>query len=181
MLPARDNNTQPGAAWPRMSTVPSGNEFLQALVAKRLYEELASGDLLGHVVGYLGGFENKLRSAQTYWGVPLMEDASGSAESLKLTIPKYVMGRAGAKAGDRVCARGTLRVSNKQFRSSAFNIYLSITELRLLDAPATLNGRRQEASTLQMLKSVAANRNPFPERTNEAKHRRDPLAFSRSL
>jgi hypothetical protein len=93
-----------------------------------------------------------------------MEDASGGAESLKLTIPKYVMDRAGAKAGDYVCARGTLRVA-KQFRSSAFEVYLSVTELRLLDAPATLNGRRQEASTLQMLKSVAANRNPFPERT----------------
>jgi hypothetical protein len=37
--------------------------------------------------------------------------------------------------------------------------------LRLVDAPATLNGRRQDASTLQVLKSVAANRNPFPERT----------------
>jgi hypothetical protein len=34
-----------------------------------------------------------------------------------------------------------------------------------VDAPATLNGRRQDASTLQVLKSVAANRNPFPERT----------------
>ena len=44
-------------------------------------------------------------------------------------------------------------------------MYLSVTELRLLDAPATLNGRRQEASTLQILKSVATNRNPFPERT----------------
>jgi len=34
-----------------------------------------------------------------------------------------------------------------------------------VDALATLNGRRQDASTLQVLKSVAANRNPFPERT----------------
>jgi hypothetical protein len=34
-----------------------------------------------------------------------------------------------------------------------------------VDAPATLNGRRQDASTLQVLKSLAANRNPFPERT----------------
>jgi hypothetical protein len=93
-----------------------------------------------------------------------MEDASGGAESLKLTIPKYVMDRAGASAGDYVCARGTLRVS-KQFRSSAFEVYLSVTELRLLDAAATLNERRREASTLQMLKSAAANRNPFPERT----------------
>jgi hypothetical protein len=97
-------------------TVTSVNDFLHALVAKRLHEELASGDLLWHVVGYLGGFENKLRNGQTYWDVPLMEDASG-AESLKLTIPKYVMDRAGAKAGDYVSATGTLRVS-KQFRSS---------------------------------------------------------------
>jgi hypothetical protein len=74
-------------------TVTSVNNFLQALVTKRLYEELASGDLLWHVVGYLGVFENKLRSGQTYWGVPLMEDASGGAESLKLTIPKYVITR----------------------------------------------------------------------------------------
>ena len=70
MLPARDNNTQPGAASPRMSTVTSVNEFLQALVAKRLYEELASSDLLWQVVGYLGGFENKLRNGRSYWGVP---------------------------------------------------------------------------------------------------------------
>ena len=145
-----------------MSTVTSVNDVLQALVAKRLYKEFASGDSLWHVVGYLGGFENKLRNSQTYWGVPLMEYANSSATSLKLTIPKYVMDRAGASACDYVCARGTLRVA-KQFRSSAFEVYLSVTELRLLDAPATLNGRRQEASTLQMLKSVAANRNPFPE------------------
>ena len=67
MLPRRDNNTQPSAASSRMSTVTSVNEFLQALVAKRLYEELAAGDLLWHVAGYLGGFENKLRNSQTYW------------------------------------------------------------------------------------------------------------------
>ena len=59
---------------------------------------------------------------------------------------------------------GTLRVS-KQFRSSHFEVYLSVTELRLLDAPGILNGRGQETSALQMLKSVAPNRNPFPERT----------------
>ena len=74
------------------------------------------------------------------------------------------MDRAGAKAGDYVCARGTLRVT-KRLRASAFEVYLSVTELQLLDAPATLNGRRQEASTLQMPKSVAPNRNLFPERT----------------
>ena len=133
MLLARDNSTQPGAASSRMNTITSSNEFLQALVAKPLYEELASGDLLWYVVGYLRGFENKLRISQTYWGVPLMEDASGGAESLKLTIPKYVMDRAGANAGDCLRARGMLRVS-KQFRSSAFEVYLSVTELRRLGA-----------------------------------------------
>lgn len=45
MLPARDNNTQPAAALSRMSTVTSVNEFLQALVAKRLYEEVAASIL----------------------------------------------------------------------------------------------------------------------------------------
>jgi hypothetical protein len=51
VLPARDNNTQPSAASSRMSTVTSVDDFLQALVAKRLYEELAAADLLWHVVG----------------------------------------------------------------------------------------------------------------------------------
>jgi hypothetical protein len=74
------------------------------------------------------------------------------------------MYRAGGNASGCVCARDTLRVS-KQFRSSDFELYLSVTELRMLDAPGILNGRRQEASTLQTLKSVGANRNPFPERT----------------
>jgi hypothetical protein len=37
-----------------MSTATSVDDFLQALVAKRLYDELA-------------GFENKLRNSQTYW------------------------------------------------------------------------------------------------------------------
>jgi hypothetical protein len=63
----------------------------------------------------------------------------------------------------------------KQFRSPAFEMYLAVTELRLLDAPATLNGRRQGASTLQVLKSVAAN--SFPERSQQ---RRDSLAVARS-
>lgn len=45
VLPARDNNTQPAAALSRMSTVTSVNEFLQALVAKRLYEEVAASIL----------------------------------------------------------------------------------------------------------------------------------------
>jgi hypothetical protein len=85
--------------------------------------------------------------------------------TLKLTIPKYVMDRAGANAGDCLCARGMLRVS-KQFRSSAFEVYLSATELRLLDAPATLKGRRQDASTLQVLKSVATNHNHFLNERN---------------
>ncbi|HEY3453723.1 MAG TPA: hypothetical protein VGK64_03915 [Bryobacteraceae bacterium] len=67
-----------------MSTVTRVNEFPQALVAKRLDEELASGDLLWHVVAYVGGFEKKLRSNRTYWGVPLMEHARGGAESIKL-------------------------------------------------------------------------------------------------
>ena len=96
-----------------------------------------------------------------------MEHARGSAESLKLTVPKYVMDRAGANAGDCLCARGTLGVS-KQFRSSFFQVYLSVRNFRLLDAPATLNGRRQGASTLQVLKSVAANRNSFPERSEQS-------------
>jgi hypothetical protein len=77
-MPARHNNTQPSAASSRMSTVTNGDDFLPALVVERLYEELAAADLLWHV-GYLGGFENKLRKSQTYWSVPLMEDASGGA------------------------------------------------------------------------------------------------------
>jgi hypothetical protein len=84
VLPARDNSTQPGAASSRMNAITSVNEFLQALLAKRLYEELGAADLLWHVVACVGGFEKRLRSNRTYWGVPLMEHASGGAESLKL-------------------------------------------------------------------------------------------------
>ena len=103
---------------------------------------------------------------QSYWGVPLMEHARDDAESLKLTDPKYVMERAGANAGDCLCERYVTRL--QAIPVLLFPGVSVCQELRLLDAPATLNGRRQGASTLQMLKSVAANRNSFPERSQQS-------------
>ncbi len=97
-------------------------------------------------------------------GVPLMEHARGGAESLKLHDSEIRHGPSQSK-GWRLRVRERYVTVAKQFRSSAFEVYLSVTELRLLDAPATLNGRRQDASTLQVLKSVPVNRNAFPERT----------------
>jgi len=66
-----------------MITAAGVNQFVQALITKRLYEELKAENFLWQIAGYLGSFENKLRDHQTYWGAPLMEEASGGVEALK--------------------------------------------------------------------------------------------------
>ncbi len=103
-----------------------------------------------------------MRSGQTYCGVPLMGDASGSAESLKLTIPKYVM--------PSRCKRSRLRLRERYLTRLQAIPILRFRGYICHGAPAagrsaTLNGRCPKASTLQILNSVAANRNPFAERT----------------
>jgi hypothetical protein len=164
VLPARDNSTQPGAASSRMNTVTSVNEFLQALVAKRLCEELASGDLLWLVVGYLGGFENKLRNSQPYWGVPLMEDASGGAESLKLHDSEIRHGPGRSKRW-RLPVRERYVARLQAIRVLRFRGVSVCHGTPAAGRTGNPERRRQDASTLHVLKSVAANRNPFPERT----------------
>jgi hypothetical protein len=61
--------------------------------------------LLSQVAGYLGNCENKLFNDHTCWRAPLTEDETSSADSLKLTLRKYIVDRTGATSGDYVCAK----------------------------------------------------------------------------
>jgi exodeoxyribonuclease VII large subunit len=155
------NNTERGNRNPGPVGVSTVNQFLLALITKRLYEDLAEQELLWQVAGYLGSLDNKLRNDRVFWGVTLTEEGSNATESLKLTIPKEVLERSGAKARDYVCASGVLRVS-QQFKASSFEVYLLVTDMQLLDAPGLLQSRREEASTLQTLKALATSRAGFP-------------------
>ena len=145
----------------KLATVVTVNQFLVTLITKRIHEDLTEQELLWRVAGYLGNVENKLRNDQVFWGVALTEEVSNATNSLKLTIPKEVLERSGTKTRDRVCASGVLRVS-QQFKTSAFEVYLFVTEIQLLDAPELLHSHREEVSTLQTLKALASHRTQFP-------------------
>lgn len=146
------DNTNRGVA-----TVATVNQFLLTLITKRLYEDLAEQELLWRVAGYLGSFDAKLRNDRVFWGVTLTDGGSHATDSFKLTIPKEVLERCGAKTRDYVRATGSLHVS-QQFRASSFEVYLLVTDIHLLDAQGVLQSRREEASGLQTLKALASSR-----------------------